>query len=131
MAGCAAVRHACLSLMVLGVAACASSTASLGTIAKDAGIVGTKLLRPGVAVRTCRRTILGVPVDAASPSLTSALEAALATDSEANVVDNATVTWSHTNAVVYGRECVELRGDVARTVSTVVLPAGSGDHGHH
>jgi hypothetical protein len=93
-------------------------------------MLGVKLLRPGVVSRSCRRTLFGIPMDQAAPSFDAALAAALAVDPEANVVDNATVTWTWRNALLYDRQCVELRGDVARMVPTLVLPGGAGHEGH-
>ncbi len=58
----------------------------------------------------------------------------LARDAEANVVVNAELTTNTVLTGLWNRRCVEVRGDVARIVSTVTLPmpASHGEqHRHH
>ena len=104
-------------------------TASLGPatlIGTDADLVGLKLLRPGLHGRSCRVSVLGVPFRAGAPALTEAVAQILAADPEGNVVTGAEVTWSELVTGVYNRRCVEVRGDLARMVSTLRLPAPAG-----
>ena len=53
-----------------------------------------------------------------------------ALDPEGNVVANADVRWRRLVTGVYNRRCVEVRGDLARTVSTIRLPGPPGHEGH-
>ena len=57
----------------------------------------------------------------------------LARDAEANVVVNAELTTNTVLTGLWNRRCVEVRGDVARIVSTVTLPmpASHREHRHH
>ncbi len=60
----------------------------------------------------------------------AALAGIMALDREGDVVANARVSWRRIVTGVYNRRCVEIRGDLARTVSTVRLPMPAG-HGSH
>jgi hypothetical protein len=119
------------ALLLLGaVAGCATSLGSFGVVQPDADAVGLKLLRPGVVGRSCRASVLGIPLRAGAPDVREALAAILALDAEGNVVANAEVRSERLLTGVYNRRCVELRGDLARTVSTIVVPAPPGHEGH-
>jgi len=75
--------------MLLCVTALAGCTTPLGTaplLARDPDLVGTKLLRPGAAGRSCRTTILGMVVGNGAGTLDEALARVLAEDTEGNVV---------------------------------------------
>jgi len=54
----------------------------------------------------------------------------LALDAEANAVANAEVRWRRLVTASTTAGCVEVRGDLARTVSTLTIPMPSG-HGAH
>jgi len=41
---------------------------------------------------------------------------------------NAEVRWHRLVTGVYNRRCVEVRGDLARALSTITLPAPPGHH---
>src|SRR5262249_28323149 len=104
-------------------------TASLGPVTllrTDADVVGLKLLRPGLQGRSCRGSVLGVSSRAGAPALGEALAQILAADPEGNVVTGAEVTWSELVTGIYNRRCVEVRGDLARAVSTLKLPMAAG-----
>jgi hypothetical protein len=62
------------------------------------------------------------------PSLDEALRRILAVDAEGNVVVNAEVRWRRFVTGLYDRRCVEVRGDLARTVSTIHAPGAAGHH---
>ena len=121
-----------VSIAVL-LSGCASSLGTLGVVNPDAADVGLKLLTPGALGSSCRASVLGMPLRAGEPDLREALAEILARDTEGNVVANAEVRWRRLVTGVYNRRCVEVRGDLARTVSTVTLPAPPGHegHGHH
>jgi hypothetical protein len=117
-------------LVALGFAlsGCATSLGTIGVAAPDAGAMGLKLLRPGATGRACRTTVFGVPLADGEPRLQDALAEILALDAEGNVVVNAEVRWRHVVTGVYNRRCVEVQGDLARSLSTITLPAPPGHH---
>ena len=83
-------------------------------------------MRPGLQGRSCRVSVLGVPVRAGAPALGEAVEQILAADPEGNVVTRAEVTWYELVTGIYNRRCLEVRGDLARMVSTLKLPVPAG-----
>jgi hypothetical protein len=109
---------------------CASSLGTLGVVHPDADDVGLKLLRPDVTATSCRSSVLGVPLRAGEPDVREALATILALDREGDVVANAHVSWRTLVTGIYNRRCVEVRGDLARTVTTVRLPMPA-SHGAH
>jgi len=122
------MRFALLGVMLaLG---CASSLGTLGVVHPDADDVGLKLLRPDVSATSCRSSVLGVPLRAGEPDVREALATILALDPEGDVVANARIAWCRLVTGVYNRRCVEVRGDLARTVTTVRLPMPA-SHGAH
>jgi len=108
------------------LAGCAASLGPAALIGTDAELVGVKLVRPGLQGRSCRVSVLGVPFRAGAPALSEAVAQILAADPEGNVVTRAEVTWSELVTGIYNRRCVEVRGDLARMVSTLRLPAPAG-----
>ena len=112
------------------LAGCSASLGSVGVLVPDADGLGLKLLRPGVSGRSCRASIAGQPLGTGEPDLREAVAQVLALDAEANAVANAEVHWRRLVTGVYNRRCVEVRGDLARTVSTLTIPMPSG-HGAH
>jgi hypothetical protein len=120
------------SVLVLGVvlSGCAVSLGTIGLVSLDPESIGLKLLRPGATGRSCRASILGVPLRAGDPEVREAVAGILALDGEGNVVVNAQIQWRPLLTGIYNRRCVEVRGDLARTVSSVILPAPPG-HQHH
>jgi len=112
------------------LAGCSASLGRVGALVPDADGLGLKLLRPGVSGRACRTSIAGLPLGAGEPDLREAVAQVLALDAEANALANAEVRWRRLVTGVYNRRCVEVRGDLARTVSTLTIPMPSG-HGAH
>jgi hypothetical protein len=116
-----------LFALALGaVAGCASPLGTLGVVHPDADDVGLKLLRPGVTARSCRSSVVGIPLSAGDPDVREALATILALDREGDVVANARMSWRHLVTGIYNRRCIEIQGDLARTVSTVRLPMPEG-----
>jgi len=124
------VRRALLVLLALG-AACARSVGGLGVVADDPAVIGTQMLRPGVEGHSCRTTVLGVPLRAGTPDVREAVQQMLAVDADANVVVHADVRTRALLTGLYNRRCVDVRGDVARVTSRLVLPAGPGHEHQH
>ena len=109
---------------------CTTSLGTIGVVRRDSDDVAVKLLRPGVTGRSCGSSVLGVPVSGSGPDVRDALERILVLDAEGDVIVNAEVTSHAFISGVYNRRCVEVRGDLARTTSTIILPAPMGHHGH-
>ena len=117
-------RLANLSLLLGGlvVTGCsASSVGEVGLLMRAPDAVGTKLLRPEAAARSCQSFVLGLPMGP-DISLDDAVERILALDSEGNAIANVHLSWSRLRAGLYDRDCLEVRGDLVRTISTVTLP---------
>jgi hypothetical protein len=124
------MRRGLVAITVAVVAGCTSSLGTLGVVHPDADDVGLKLLRPDVSGLSCRSSVAGIPLRAGEPDVREALAGIMALDREGDVVANARVSWHQLVTGVYNRRCVEIRGDLARTVSTVRLPMPAG-HGSH
>ncbi|TMA68412.1 MAG: hypothetical protein E6J68_03420 [Deltaproteobacteria bacterium] len=105
---------------------CAVSLGPAALISTDAEVTGVKLVRRVLQGPSCRVSVLGVPVRAGTPALGEAVAQILAADPEGNVVTRAEVTWSELVTGIYNRRCVEVRGDLARMVPTLRLPAAAG-----
>lgn len=121
---------AVLGLLALPLLGCATSLGNVGVVQPDADGIGLKMLRPDVSGRSCRSSIVGVPLAAGEPDLREAIAGILALDREGNVVANARVRWHSVVTGLYNRRCVEVEGDLARTVSTITLPAPPSHAGH-
>ena len=117
-------------LAAIGLSGCAASLGTVGLVRLDADEVGLKLLRPGVTGHSCRVSLLGVPLTAGAPDLREAIAEILALDREGNVVANAEVRWERLVTGIYNRRCLEVHGDLARTVSIIRLPAPPAHPGH-
>ena len=119
--------------VLLGALALTGCTASLGTVGlirRDSEDVGVKLLRPGVSGRSCRVSLMGLPLSGKQPGIREALERIVALDPEGDVVVNAEVRSQDFLTGLYNRRCIELRGDLARMIPTITLPTPPGHHGH-
>jgi len=108
----------------------AGCTVPLGRVAlvtPESAMPATKLLRPGVEGRSCRRRVFGIATDGGDPSVDDALARILALDAEGNGVANVDVRVEELLTGVYDRRCVVVRGDLVRTIGTITLPMP----GHH
>jgi len=110
--------------------ACTTSVGTVGVMRRNAGDVGVKLLRPGVTGRSCRASLVGLPLSGSPPDLREALEEIFGLDAEGDMVVNAEVRWQQLLTGLYNRRCIEVQGDLARTVSTIIIPAPAEHHGH-
>jgi len=116
--------------VLVGVVGCVTSHGTVGVIGPSADVVGTKLLKPGVVGRSCRTRVFGVARGGDRPQLTQALGKILAEDEEGDIVLNADVRTSVLVTGVYNRHCLEVQGDLGRTVPTIAVPGPSGHAGH-
>ena len=114
-------RAGLLSVLVL-VVGCATRLGTVPFAGVDADVVGVKLLRPGIETRVCRTSLLSLTIGPETPPLDAAIGQLLALDSEANVIVHAEVRERQFLTGVYNRRCFVVRGDLGRTVSTIVIP---------
>ena len=119
------------ALVLAGLVAggCAATGSRVGLLSADPALMGVKLLRPEVEGRSCRAAVLGIPLRAGSPSIEEALGQILALDPEGNVVTHAEIRWRRFVTGVYNRGCIEVRGDLGRGTSAIILPMP--EHEHH
>lgn len=114
------------SLLVL--AGCTTRLGGVPLLARDADLVGTKLLRPGATGRSCRTTMFGVPTGGGEGTLDEAFARVLALDEEGNVVTDAVVREERVITGVFNRRCILVSGDLGRSVTTLTLPGHHHDH---
>ncbi len=117
---------------LLGVVACLGCSTHLGRLplVVTAPERGVKMIRPNVVARACRSAAFGVSLGGDTDLVAAALAQLQAVDAEADVVTDVQVDEERLVTGLYDRDCVVLRGDVGREVSTVVLPRSPG-HEHH
>src|SRR5207237_10061598 len=106
------------------------SLGTLGVVQPDPEQVGLKLLRPDVLGSSCRSSVVGVPLSAGDPDVSEALAAILRLDAEGNRVANVRLSCRSPVTGLHNRRAIEVRGDLARTVSTIRLLAPEA-HGAH
>ncbi len=123
-------RHAAGMSVLLALAGCAGWVERIGVVAPDEQVVAVKLLRPRVTGRSCASSLLGFPLGRDRPDLDEAVTALLARDGEANVLTNVEFRRQVLVTGVYNRRCVEVRGDLGRTVTTFSLPVPGGHESH-
>ena len=122
------MRRLALVAIGLGLSGCATSLGTIGVAVPDPEAMGLKMLRPAAIGRSCRATLLGLPLADGEPRLQDALGEILALDAEGNVVVNAEIRWRRVVTGLYNRRCIEVQGDLARSLSTITLPMPSGHH---
>jgi hypothetical protein len=115
----------------LALAGCAVPLGPVGALVPESETVGVKLLRPDVVGRSCGWTALGMRLAGEAPTLRAAMAQILALDAEGDVVTEAKVERERFVTVLYNRECLVVRGNLARVVSTLTIPAPPGHQGHH
>ena len=93
----------------------------IGFLSREPEPVGIKLLQRGVLARSCQTFVLGIAIGARL-SVEDALAHLLVSDPEGNAVTSAHLSWHRTGIGLYHRDCLEVQGDLARTISTVTLP---------
>jgi hypothetical protein len=119
----------CLPFLTMAMLGCTTATGRFALATSRPGIVGLKLLRPGVERRACTSTVLGFgPV---APSAEALVATLLEEDPEGEVLTDLEVRSETIVTGVYNRRCVVVRGDLARTTSSIAMPAPAGGHGAH
>jgi hypothetical protein len=120
-------------MALLGAVGCGSAFGPVDLIARESEATAVKLLRPGAVARVCRSSFLGVPLGTERVDMRDAVGRILALDGEGNVVTNAEVRVQRVMTGVYNRQCIEVRGDLARTIRTITVPSlhEPGEQGHH
>jgi hypothetical protein len=120
-----------LMALLVGVG-CGSALGPVDPIAPEPEATAVKLLRPGAVARVCSSSFLGIPLGTERVDMRDALARVLALDGEGDVVTNAEVRVQRVMTGVYNRQCVEVRGDLARTIRTITVPSlhEPGEQGH-
>jgi hypothetical protein len=123
------MRRLSLVVLLAGLG-CAGWTSRLDLLTARPGVLGLKLLHPGVEMRVCAASVLGFGPP--PPRVQDVVGTLLDRDDEAQVLADAEVRWDVVLTGIYNRRCVTVRGDLARPASTLLLPAPEGGHaGHH
>jgi len=123
-------RRAARMSVLPALAGCAGWVGRVGVVAPDEKVLGVKLLRPRVMRRACASSLLGFPLGRGRADLDEAMAALLARDGEANVLTNVELRRRVLVTGVYNRRCVEVRGDLGRTVTILSLPVLGGPESH-
>jgi hypothetical protein len=117
-------------LPALALAGCTTSLGALGVMRPEREPIDVKLLRPGVTGRSCSTSIVGIRVSGNVPTVREALDQIMALDAESDVVVDADVSLERFVTGLYDRRCITVRGDLARMIPTLTLPAPAGHHHH-
>ena len=107
---------------VLLLAGCATRLATLPFVARDAELVGVKLLTPRAEGRVCRVSVLGLTAAPDTPILDEVLAQVFALDPEGNVLTHVELLEERLVTGLYNRRCLRVRGDIGRKVLSVILP---------
>ena len=105
----------------------------MGTLGPGADQVAVMRLRPDVEASSCRRWVLGIPLDDSQTDdpVAPLVTELLARDPEATLLSEANVRWDHLSLGVYERQCVVVRGVLGRAMRTITIPSEPGGHSHH
>jgi len=105
----------------------------LGSLGPGAEDLAVMRLRPDVTATSCRRWLVGIPLDGDQPDdlVAPLVTRLLSADPEATVLNEADVRWEHLFAGLYERQCVTVRGVLARPIRTITLPSDTHDHRGH
>ena len=107
--------------------------AALGTLGPGGEDLAVMHLRPDVEASSCRRWILGIPLDGTQVDdpVAPLVAQLLSADPDATVLSEAMVHWEHLSAGIYERQCVTVHGVLGRPMRTITIPAGADVHGGH
>lgn len=113
---------------VITCCACGGTLGHVPRITPVAATDGFKMLWPQQEVRRCEGSFPGTAER--RDLIREGVDALLARDPEADAVVNTEVQWESFCIGIYTWRCVVLRGDLVRSVRTVLLPM-PGEHGGH
>jgi hypothetical protein len=123
------IRPVALAALV-ALSGCGAALDRVGLLGTDSDAVAVRVLQPRALGRSCRSSVLGLPLGAGGPALSEAIGEILAHDTEGDVVTNAEITWEWIVTGVYNRRCVRVRGDLGHAIPTLTLRAPPSHHGH-
>jgi hypothetical protein len=105
----------------------------VGTLGSGTEEAAVMRLRPDVQASSCRRWILGIPIDGSQPEdpVTALVTGLLAQEPEATLLSEADVRWDHLSLGIYERQCIAVRGNLGRAMRTITIPSGAGGHHPH
>ena len=115
---------------LLAANGCQTQLGSMPLVGANPDALGVKMLRPAIEARSCRASVLGIPLQAGEPAVDEAFADLLRRDEEGNVLTQAELREERLLTGIYNRRCLVLRGDLGRLVSTVTLPMPD-THEHH
>src|SRR5262245_61066086 len=116
-------------VLAVTAVACGGSLGRVPRATATAETEGFKMLRPQLQARRCEGAFVGS--DGNRDLVGECIRELLASDHEADAVMNAEVEWRSFSIGVYRWQCAILRGDVVRSVRTVMLPMPGGHGAHH
>jgi hypothetical protein len=123
--------RALVCLLVTITSGCTIPLGSVNVWQPKFDTFGVKLLAPSVTGRSCRTSVLGVPLQPGDPDLQEALAQILAHDDEGDVVTDARIASEHVLTGLYNRRCVAVQGNLGRTIRVIKVPMPPSHHGHH
>jgi hypothetical protein len=124
---------AALALVLAFACTRATGPTALGALGPGIEDLAVMRLRPDVEATSCRRWILGIPLDGdqLDDPVAPLVAQLLSGDSEATVLSEADVRWEHFSAGIYERQCVTVRGVLSRPIRTITIPTGAHEHHGH
>jgi hypothetical protein len=129
----ASMAWAALAIAIAPGCTRTTGPAAIGTLGPGTEDLAVMRLRPDVAATSCRRWVVGIPLDdhGAGDPVAPLVARLLSGDPEATVLSEADVRWEHLSAGLYERQCVTVRGVLARPIRTITIPSGEKDHHGH
>jgi hypothetical protein len=125
------IQRALVCVVATITAGCAASLGSVNVLQPQFDTFGVKVLAPSVSGRSCRTSILGMPLQPGDPDVQEALAQILAHDAEGDVVTDARIGSERILTGVYNRSCVSVHGNLGRTIRVITLPMPASHQGHH
>jgi hypothetical protein len=123
------LRLACMVVAI--TAGCTMPLGSVSALQPRFDTFGVKLLAPSLTGRSCRTSILGVPLQSGDPDVREAMAQILAHDAEGDVVTDVRLSSERVVTGFYNRRCVSVEGNLGRTIRVITVPMPASHHGHH
>lgn len=112
-------------------AGCTTPLGSVNVLQPKFDTFGVKLLAPSLTGRSCRTSILGLPLRPGDPDVQEAVAQILAHDAEGDVITDARLSSERILVGFYNRRCVSVAGNLGRTIRVLTVPMPPSHHGHH